>query len=489
MIAVILSGGAGTRLWPVSRELYPKPFMRLPDGQSLLQKALLRAVGLPGVSEVLTVTGQEHYYSTLNEYQALEVGDHPPLTFVIEPSRRNTAAAIAMAALSVAERHGADQILLILSADHLIEEHQAFVGAVQQARAVAQQGYLVTFGIKPTYPATGFGYLEPGEPLTEGAYAVRRFVEKPDAERAKAYLEGGGFLWNAGIFCFSAGAYLEALQTYAPQVYEAAVQCWQASPREVPQYLDTKTFSAVPNISVDYAVMERAERVAVVPCCFSWSDLGSWDAAALLVPADPEGNRVLGEAVLVDTRGTFVQTEERLVAAIGVEDLVIVDTRDALLVTRRDRVQDVKKVVERLQKVEHEAIREHRTVQRRWGSYTVLEEGPRFKIKRLVIRPGQALSFHLHHHRSEHWTVVSGTAQVLKQDQVYLLRTNEALSVLAGTPHRLSNPGLIDLVIIEVQSGEYLGEDDLVRLDLSEPIRESGDEAAPTARLELRRSS
>lgn len=465
MIAVILSGGAGTRLWPVSRELYPKPFMRLPDGQSLLQKALLRAVSLPGVSEVLTVTGQEHYYSTLNEYQALRMGDYPPLVFVIEPLRRNTAPAIALAALSVSERHGADETLLVLSADHLIENPQAFAEAVERAKAAAQRGYLVTFGIQPSYPATGFGYLERGEPLAEGVYAVRRFVEKPDALRAQGYLEQGGFYWNAGIFCFQAGAYLEALQTHAPEVYRSVLRAWESSPRETPQYLDTQTFHAVPSISVDYAVMEKAERAAVVPSGFGWSDLGSWDAAALLVPADPEGNRVLGEAVLIDTHNTFVQTEGRLVAAIGVEDLVIVDTPDALLVTCKDKVQDVKKVVEQLQKLEHEAAREHRTVQRRWGSYTVLEEGPRFKIKRLVIRPGESLSYHLHHHRSEHWTVVSGTAQVLKEDQTHLLRTDESLSVLAGTPHRLANPGLIDLVIIEVQSGEYLGEDDLVRLE------------------------
>lgn len=465
MIAVILSGGAGTRLWPVSRELYPKPFMRLPDGQSLLQKALLRAVSLPGVSEVLTVTGQEHYYSTLNEYQALRMGDYPPLVFVIEPLRRNTAPAIALAALSVSERHGADETLLVLSADHLIEDPQAFAEAVERAKAAAQRGYLVTFGIQPSYPATGFGYLERGEPLAEGVYAVRRFVEKPDALRAQGYLEQGGFYWNAGIFCFQAGAYLEALQTHGPEVYRSVLRAWESSPRETPQYLDTQTFHAVPSISVDYAVMEKAERVAVVSSGFGWSDLGSWDAAALLVPADPEGNRVLGEAVLIDTHNTFVQTEGRLVAAIGVEDLVIVDTPDALLVTRKDKVQDVKKVVEQLQKLEHEAAREHRTVQRRWGSYTVLEEGPRFKIKRLVIRPGESLSYHLHHHRSEHWTVVSGTAQVLKEDQTHLLRTDESLSVLAGTPHRLANPGLIDLVIIEVQSGEYLGEDDLVRLE------------------------
>jgi mannose-1-phosphate guanylyltransferase/mannose-6-phosphate isomerase len=470
MIAVILSGGAGTRLWPVSRELYPKPFMRLPDGQSLLQKTLLRAVSVPGVREVLTVTGQEHYFSTRNEYASTELPEGLELSYVVEPLRRNTAPAIALAALHVAQRHGPEAVMLVLSSDQLVDNLAAFVQAVQQAEGAAKQGYLVTFGIRPTYPATGFGYIQQGEALGEGVFRVERFVEKPDLETARSYLEQGTFSWNAGIFCFQAGAYLEALQTLSLQVYEAVLRCWEHSPKSSPAYLDAASFKAVPNVSVDYAVMEKSDRVAVVPAAFGWSDLGSWDATAELVPPDAQGNRVFGDVVLVGVHDTFVQSEGRVVAAIGVEKLVIVDTPDALLVARRDRVQEVKKVVEQLQARQHQAANRHRTVQRPWGSYTLLEEGPNFTIRRLVVRPGQSQLLQLHHHRSEHWVVVSGTARVVRGEQELWLRTNESINIPAATPHRLSNPGLIDLVIIEVQSGEYLGEDDVVRLETSEEL-------------------
>lgn len=462
MIAVILSGGAGTRLWPVSRELYPKPFMKLPDGQSLLQKAFSRAVGL-GAGQVLTVTGQEYYYSTLNEYRALGV-EGVGTAFVLEPLRRNTAPAIAMAALWTAERNR-DEVMLVLSSDQLIQHREAFAVAVSQAEKAAKEGYLVTFGIEPTYPATGFGYIEQGETLQDGVYKVARFVEKPDSEKAKVYLETGRYHWNAGIFCFQARAYLEALQTYSPAIYETALDCWQHSDRRDEVFLDSATFKSVPSVSVDYAVMEKAERVAVVPANLGWSDLGSWDATAELIPADSEGNRVFGEeVVLLDSINTFIQAEDRVIAAIGVENLVIVDTPDALLIARRDKVQDVKKVVEQLSRSEHDSVRKHRTVQRPWGSYTTLEENPHFKIRRVVVRPGASLTGHLHHHRSEHWTVLSGIAEVWLDGTVRKIRPNESGSALAGVPHQLSNPGLVDLVLIEVQSGEYLGEDDFSRV-------------------------
>ncbi len=462
MVAVILSGGAGTRLWPVSREQYPKPFMKLPDGQSLLQKAFLRAVRV-GADQVLTVTGQEYYYSTANEYQALALPE-VQTSFVIEPLRRNTAPAIAMAALWIAERNPLE-IMLVLSADHLILREDAFAQAVAQAQPIAQQDYLITFGIQPTYPATNFGYIEQGSALQDGVYQVARFVEKPDQNTAEAYLQTGRYLWNAGIFCFRATTYLQALQQLQPQMYEAVLACWQGSEKGAVTYLDAPLFKQVPSESVDYAVMEKAEQVAVVPADLDWSDLGSWDAAALMVPPDASGNRVLGEAVLLDTHRTFVQTEDRVVAVIGASDLVIVDTRDALLVARHDKVQDVKKVVEQLAHSKHDTVRRHRTIQRPWGSYVSLEENNGFKIRRVVIRPGQALSNHLHHHRSEHWTVLRGTAQVWLDGQARTLRPNESASALAGVAHQLINPGLLDLVLIEVQTGEYLGEDDVKRLD------------------------
>ncbi len=462
MVAVILSGGAGTRLWPVSREQYPKPFLKLPDGQSLLQKAFLRAVRV-GAGQVLTVTGQEYYFSTANEYQALGLPE-VQTSFVVEPLRRNTAPAIAMAALWIAERNP-QEVMLVLSADHLILREEAFAQAVDQALSVALQDYLVTFGIQPTYPATSFGYIEQGLPLQGGAYQVARFVEKPDQQTAEAYLQTGRYYWNAGIFCFKAHAYLEALRELQPQMHQAVLACWQGSEKGNLTYLDAALFKQVPAESVDYAVMEKARQVAVVPADLGWSDLGSWDAAAEMVPPDALGNRVLGEAVLLETRNTFVQSEDRVVAVIGVHDLVIVDTRDALLVARRDKVQDVKKVVEQLTHANSHTVRRHHTIQRPWGSYVTLEETSGFKIRRVVVKPGQALSNHLHHHRSEHWTVLRGTAQVWLDGHAQMLRPNESASALAGVAHQIANPGLLELVMIEVQTGEYLGEDDVKRLE------------------------
>lgn len=459
MITIILSGGAGTRLWPVSRELYPKPFMRLPDGQSLLQKAFLRAVKL-GSQTVLTVTRQEYFFSSQNEYRELGLeGVETP--FILEPLRRNTAPAIAMAAFWVAARNP-DETLLVLSSDQLIQNQATFAEAVDRAKEAAEQSYLVTFGIQPAYPATSFGYIEQGESLGNGAFAVRRFVEKPNQETAQTYLDSGRYHWNAGIFCFKAGVFLQTLEQTSPEIYRAARACWEGSAKAEPLYLDTTLFKQIPSDSVDYAVMEKAPRVAVVPADLGWSDLGSWDATAALLPPDAQGNRVFGEAVLIETENTFVQTEDRVVAVIGARDLVIVDTPDALLVARRDRVQEVKKVVEQLSATRHDTVRKHRTIQRPWGSYTTLEEAPGFKIRRMVVRPGGSLTRHLHYHRSEHWTVLSGVAKVGLGEVTRLVCPNESVSVLSGVEHQISNPGLLDLVVIEVQSGSYLGEDDLV---------------------------
>ncbi|MBI3150446.1 MAG: mannose-1-phosphate guanylyltransferase/mannose-6-phosphate isomerase [Betaproteobacteria bacterium] len=467
MLPIILSGGAGTRLWPVSRETSPKPFMHLPDGQSLLAKTLLRANALPQVTNILTVTNRDYFFRTRDEYTTVQpdLANH---RYLLEPFGRNTAPAVALAALWAAREHPPETVLAVLPADHLIQDLAAFARAMNHAASLASQGRLVTFGIRPTHPETGFGYIECGEPLDDaGDCAVRRFVEKPSLEKAREYLASGRFLWNSGMFCCTVGDLLAAFAAHAPEVLGPARQALEAStmgPQGMVE-LEAKAFAALPDISIDYAIMERAANVAVVPGEFDWSDIGSWEAVAEFVAADAAGNRASGEAVHIESRNTYTQSDGRVVATVGVDDLVIVDTADAVLVAHRSQLQRVKEVVGELKARAHEAYREHRTVSRPWGSYTVLQEGPQFKIKRIEVRPGHALSLQMHHHRSEHWIVVSGTAEVLNDERRILVRVNESTFIPAGHKHRLANPGIVPLIMIEVQSGEYLGEDDIVRFD------------------------
>lgn len=465
LIPIILSGGVGARLWPVSRESHPKPFMKLPDGQSLLQKTFVRAAALDGVGEVLTITNREHYFKSRDEYQSARKG-FPGVTdtFLLEPFGRNTAAAIVLGAMSVAEAHGSDALMLVLPADHLIDDQAAFAAAVKQAAGLAEQGNLVTFGIVPDAPETGFGYIE------ADGHIVKRFVEKPSYEAAREYVDSGRYLWNSGMFCFKAGTVLEQFKIHAPAIYEHALPCWEATRNKTQgnmpmMEIDPDTFAAIPENSIDYAIMEKSAVVMVVPGRFGWSDIGSWNAVSDLAVPDEAGNRVIGEAVLVDVGNTFIQSEGRMVAAIGLDNMLIIDTPDALLVADRARAQDVKKVVQQLKLMGHDSHKLHRTVARPWGTYTVLEEGKNFKIKRIVVKPGASLSLQMHYHRSEHWVVVSGTASIVNDDKELLVRTNESTYIPAGHKHRLENPGLTDLIMIEVQSGEYLGEDDIVRFD------------------------
>lgn len=459
---VILCGGAGSRLWPVSRETHPKPFIRLADGQSLLQKAFLRATQLPKVSDVLTVTNREFFFKTADEFREVGAANRS-VTFILEPCARNTAGAVAAAALHVAETNPQD-ILLILPADHLIADQAAFAAAVAQATELAREGLLVTFGIRPTAPETGYGYIE-----AEG-HRVKRFVEKPDRETAQQYLQSGRFYWNSGMFCFSAQTMLDEMQAHCPAILDQ-VRTALSHGRVVKGdhilqcELDRDAFTRVPEDSIDYAVMEKTARAAVVPCDIGWSDIGSWAALGELAEADAQGNRIEGEALLKDAENCFIRSEDRLVSAVGVKDLIIVDTPDALLVAHKDRAQDVKQIYGELKSLNHEAHRFHRTVHRPWGSYTVLEEGNRYKIKRIVVKPGASLSLQMHHHRSEHWIVVSGMAKVVNGEREILVAANESTYIPAGHRHRVSNPGKVDLVMIEVQSGEYLGEDDIVRFE------------------------
>ncbi|WP_410211978.1 mannose-1-phosphate guanylyltransferase/mannose-6-phosphate isomerase [Aquirhabdus sp.] len=463
LVPVIMSGGAGTRLWPVSREGYPKPFMKLADGQSLLMKTYQRAASVMSTDYLVTVTNRDYFFESKDNLA--QVNAKVQSTFLLEPFGRNTAPAIALAALDILEKQGPEAILLVMSADHLIKDGQRFEDAVAAAATLASQGYLVTFGITPTAPETGFGYIECGEALGVG-YSVARFVEKPAFEKAQQLLASGNHLWNAGIFCFQAGTFLSELEKTAPEIVTIAQACRaQLGEGAVTPMQDYSAdiFAKFPDISIDYALLERSDKVAVIPCDFGWSDIGSWQAVSELTVADEALNRTVGQSVIVDSRNVYVQSNDRLVAAVGVQDLVIVDTPDALLVVHADKTQDVRKVVAQLKALGHDAFKLHRTVARPWGTYTILEESSRFKIKRIEVKPGASLSLQMHHHRSEHWIVVSGTAQVTNGDKTLLLGANESTYIPAGNRHRLENPGVLQLIMIEVQSGEYLGEDDIVR--------------------------
>ncbi|MBX7228053.1 MAG: mannose-1-phosphate guanylyltransferase/mannose-6-phosphate isomerase [Burkholderiaceae bacterium] len=467
IIPVILSGGSGTRLWPASRALEPKQFMRLGNEPSFIQKALLRAKLIKNVNQILVVTNRQQALRTHADF--LEVSADPAqYTYIFEPSAHNTGPAIVAAALQITQMAGncpaMDTLMLVLPADHLIENEKNFIEAVETAGTLAAQGKLVTFGIKPTRPETGFGYIE------YKGFEVTRFVEKPDLEKAKQFLEAGNFCWNAGMFCFRIGTLLDELAIHAPQLLTTVQAAWEKAKVCINQGstqidLNTVEFSRTPNISIDYALMEKSAKVAVVQCDLGWSDVGSWKAIAELQQADSKGNRVVGKVVLHDTENCYVQSDNRLIAAVGLRDLIVVDTPDALLLAHQDQVQEVKQIVQQLNEAKHASAEIHLTAYRPWGSYTVLEESKHHKIKRLLVKPKGALSLQMHHHRSEHWVVVDGTACVVNGDEEFILKANQSTYIPAGQRHRLSNPGDTDLVLIEVQTGTYLGEDDIVRFE------------------------
>ena len=463
LIPTILCGGSGSRLWPVSREQHPKPFIRLQDNQSLLQKAFIRGALLENVAEVMTVTNRDLFFKTQDEYRTVNSAKLP-LSYILEPFGRNTAPAVAAAAIQVAKAHGPEAILLILAADHLIADQGEFANAVKQATSLAAAGRIVAFGIQPTAPETGYGYIE-----ADGNDVIK-FVEKPSAEVAMQYVASGRFLWNSGMFCFAAGTMVAEMEKHCPSILASVQSCLGSSIFAVGEgfvqlELNSVDFASAPDISIDYAVMEKTDRAAVVPCSIGWSDIGSWDAIGDLSAPDEQGNRVEGQALLHDVANCYIQSKERMVGAVGIKNLVIIDTPDALLIADRARAQDVKHVYAKLKAQGHETHKLHRTVHRPWGTYTVLEEGSRFKIKRIEVKPGASLSLQMHHHRSEHWIVVSGMAKVVNGELDLLIATNESTYIPAGHKHRLENPGVVNLVMIEVQSGEYLGEDDIVRFE------------------------
>jgi mannose-1-phosphate guanylyltransferase/mannose-6-phosphate isomerase len=463
LIPVILCGGVGSRLWPVSREMHPKPFIRLSDGQTLLQKAFLRASGLAEASEILTVTNRDLFFKIEDEFAEVNTAS-VQTSFILEPVARNTAAAIASAALHIAEHKGKETLMLILGADHLILDEPAFQQAVSQACALARQGRLVTFGIEPHSPEVGYGYIE-----AEGN-EVLRFVEKPSLEEAQGYLTSGRFLWNSGMFCFTAGALLKEMEQYCPTLLNTVRDCLALSRVAVGKNftqleLEPKGFAEVEEISIDYAIMEKSKQIAVVPCNIGWSDVGSWTALGDLLAPDQKGNRVDGDAILENTENCTIQSPYRIVAAVGLDNLIIVDTPDAVLVADKDCVQAVKNIYASLKLRGHDSHKLHRTVHRPWGTYTVLEEGAGFKIKRIEVKPGGRLSLQQHQHRCEHWVVVSGVANITNNGACSVLQANESTYISAGHTHRLENLGQTPVVLIEVQTGSYVGEDDIVRFD------------------------
>lgn len=457
----------------MSREAFPKPLLKLVDGQSLLQKTFLRAAHVAHATEIVIVTNRDTYFLARDECADAHAQTTPQVGFILEPAGRNTAAAISAAAQVVRERHGGDAVMLVMPADQLIDDEAAFGRAIEHASSSAQLGRLVTFGIKPTAAETGYGYIEYAsapQPDSQAVHKVTRFIEKPPLDVAERLVADGHHLWNGGMFCFSADAILAELQQYAPQVNEPVAGALRDAKQSVSEdgyaiELDAKSFLKAENISIDYAVMERSDNVNVVPCDMGWNDIGSWLSISELTPPDDHGNRVQGHAELCDVDNCFVRGDARMIGMVGVHDLIVVDTPDALLLAARERAQDVKQIVANLKRANHATCRLHNTVHRPWGTYTILEEGDRFKMKRIVVKPGAALSLQMHHHRSEHWIVVRGCADVINGAQTISLQPNESTYIPAGHRHRLVNPGVVDLVLIEVQCGDYLGEDDIVRFD------------------------
>jgi mannose-1-phosphate guanylyltransferase/mannose-6-phosphate isomerase len=463
LIPLILSGGSGTRLWPVSRRNLPKQFLSLSGDGTLFQQTVARTQKLPEVTTPIIVASEDHRFLAAD--QLLEAGVEGA-TILLEPVPRNTAPAIALGALKAMERHP-DALLLVLPADHLIGDADSFVAAVQQALPAAREGWLVTFGILPDRAETGFGYIRRAESLGGNAFRVERFVEKPDLATAEHYVQDGGYDWNSGMFLFKAARYLEELGQHAPAMLQAVRKAYATGRGDLDFVrVDAEAFAKVPDDSIDYAVMEKTKRAAVIPVSCAWSDIGSWSALWLSGQHDEHGNQREGDTLTVNTRNSLLRSHDRhMIATVGVDDLIVVSTPDATLVAHRDAAQDVKKIVDQLKasgRTEHSF---HRVVHRPWGSYDSLEAGGRFQVKRIVVKPGASLSLQKHHHRAEHWIVVSGTAEVTCDDKVFLLAENQSTYIPLGSVHRLRNPGKVPLELIEVQSGSYLGEDDIVRFD------------------------
>jgi mannose-1-phosphate guanylyltransferase/mannose-6-phosphate isomerase len=454
---VVLAGGRGTRLWPMSRELYSKQFLRLPgSSESLLASAYVRAQALVQPEDIITVTSQDFAFFVKDTFQ--EVIGQAPLHVICEPVGRNTAPAIGLALAYTKDKLHVppDEPFLVMTSDHVIQPVSAFAGYVKLGEQAAQEGYLVTFGVRPTGPETGYGYVQAGEHLSDGVLKAVRFVEKPDAVTAEGYIASGDYFWNSGMFCFTARDMMAALAEHQPGIAQLLEGGFDAT---------IGHFGDMLSISIDYAVMEKAPHVAVVPMDLTWNDVGSWDAVYAITNKDTDGNALSGDVVAIDTTNSLVVSRKRLVATIGVKDLSIIETDDAILVAQRGSSQDVKALLETLKASGRREVHEHTTTVRPWGTYRILEESSRFKIKSIVVNVGAVLSLQRHIHRTEHWVVIRGTAQVTVGDKTFFVHEGESTFVPKTTLHRLGNPGKVPLEIIEVQNGEYVGEDDIERMD------------------------
>ncbi len=464
IIPVILAGGSGTRLWPLSRELYPKQLIDIYNEHTMLQNTVLRLEGVEMLGSPIVVCNEEHRFMTAEQLRKIEID---PNAIILEPVGRNTAPAIALAALKAMENKD-DPILLVLPADHVIEKITDFHAAIQAGLEYAEKDNLITFGIIPDSPETGYGYIKKGEVLETdtGAAKIEKFIEKPDLDTARKYLESGSYCWNSGMFMFRASAIIKELEIHAPDMMMPCKEVISTGVQDLDFFrLSLDGFKNIPSDSIDYAVMEKTSNGIVIPFEAGWNDLGSFDALWQTGKKDKNLNVIKGDVLTHDVKESYINSESSLIAAVGIEKFVIVETKDAILVSPRDRVQDVKKIVKQLKDHNREESVTHRKVYRPWGSYETIDIEARFQVKRITVKPGAKLSLQKHFHRAEHWTVVSGSAIVTKGEKQILLKEDESTYISLGTAHRLENPGKIPLELIEVQSGSYLGEDDIVRFD------------------------
>jgi len=464
IVPVILAGGSGTRLWPMSRALYPKQLIDIYNDHTMLQNTLLRLNGIGEQGPPVVICNDAHRFMTAEQLRQMDLDD---FQIILEPCGRNTAPAIALAALNLEGRED-DPVMLVLPADHVIDDTQAFWQVISEGENLARNGALVTFGIVPESPETGYGYIQKGTALENNAraFTIDRFVEKPDLETAEKYLDSGDFCWNSGMFMLKTSAILKELEIQAPQMLASCRNAIEKGSRDLDFFrVDKESFAAIEGDSIDYAVMEKTEKGVVLPLDAGWNDLGSFDALWQTGEKDNKENVTSGDVLVHNVTDTYIHAENRLVAAVGLEKFVIVETTDAVLVSPRDQVQDVKKIVTQLKEKNREEAVNHAKVYRPWGNYETIDMAHRYQVKRITVKTGAKLSLQKHHHRAEHWTVVSGTAIVTKGEDEILLKEDESIYIPLGTMHRLENPGKIPLELIEVQSGSYLGEDDIVRFD------------------------